>query len=181
LGIIVLFYILRRLVELLRVINTGGTFNKIYDPVKGELVVPPHSKAVESALYSLKHGCKVTVQGLLYKDSLDMDDSDRKKLCDAVFGSCEDMIVVVHGTDTMHKSASVIDRSAGGFHEKRVVLTGAMVPFSIDPVEATANLASAITAVRYLAPGVYIAMHGYVLLYENIVKNRERGVFERVE
>ncbi len=166
---------------MLKIINTGGTFNKRYDPIKGELVVPSDDRAVEAAIESMRTGCKMSVQGLIYKDSLDMDDADRGELGESVCKSSENMIVVVHGTDTIDKSAEAIDKRLGELHKKRVVLTGAMVPFSIDPVEATANLASAVTAVRYLEPGVYIALHGLVLPYKMIVKNRERGVFERVE
>jgi len=90
-------------------------------------------------------------------------------------------VVIVHGTDTMDKSAKALDAWLGRSHDKRVVLTGAMVPFSIDPVEATANLALAVSAVRFLEPGVYIAMHGMVLPYDQIKKNRELGIFEAVK
>jgi len=163
-----------------RIINTGGTFNKRYDPVKGELCVPADDRAVEEALASMRHGCEITISGTLYKDSLDMDNADRDLLCEIVANLEEREIVVVHGTDTMDKSAAALARRLGTGEGRRVVLTGAMMPFSIDPVEATANLASAVTAVPFLAPGVYIAMHGLVLPYDKIRKNRESGLFERV-
>ncbi len=164
----------------MRIINTGGTFNKRYDPVKGELFVPADDRAVEEALASMRHGCEITISGTLYKDSLDMDNADRDLLCEIVANLEEREIVVVHGTDTMDKSAAVLARRLGTGEGRRVVLTGAMMPFSIDPVEATANLVSAVTAVPFLAPGVYIAMHGLVLPYDKIRKNRESGLFERV-
>ncbi|WP_457593886.1 asparaginase domain-containing protein [Hydrogenimonas sp.] len=165
----------------LKIINTGGTFNKVYDPLAGALVVAPDNSAVEAAVGSMRPGCEMEIAGLLYKDSLDMDDADRQELCEAVGRSEEERIVIVHGTDTIGKSAEAVDLFLKERHEKRVVLTGAMIPFSIDPVEATANLASAVTAVRYLKPGVYIAMHGFVLPYQQIEKNRERGVFGPAE
>ena len=63
--------------------------------------------------------------------------------------------------------------------EKSILFTGAMVPFSIDPIEATANLASAIGFIhgvdRY---GVYISMNGRIESYNNIKKNRTKGFFE---
>ncbi|BDY13700.1 asparaginase domain-containing protein [Hydrogenimonas cancrithermarum] len=165
---------------MIRVINTGGTFNKRYDPVNGSLFVPADDEAVEAAAASLRHGCEMKISGTIYKDSLEMDDADRDLLCEIVAKVEEKAIVVVHGTDTMDRSAKALDRWLGRSHDKRVVLTGAMVPFSIDPVEATANLAMAVTAVRFLEPGVYIAMHGLVLPYEKIRKNREVGIFEAV-
>jgi len=166
---------------LYKIINTGGTFNKRYDPVKGELFVPADAMAVEEALKPIGIGCEIAVKGVLYKDSLEMDDADRELLCDEVCSAGETGIVVVHGTDTMHKSAAAIDARLGKDGGKRVVLTGAMVPFSIDPVEAVANLSSAVTALNFLEPGVYISMHGVVLPYRNIVKNRRLGIFERVD
>ena len=165
---------------MIRVINTGGTFNKRYDPLKGDLFVPADDKAVEEAIAPMRHGGEIFVVGAIYKDSLEMDDADRDLLCEIVAGSEEKRIVIVHGTDTMDQSAAAVAEWLGEKSGKCVVLTGAMVPFSIDSVEALCNLSSALTAVRYLAPGVHIAMHGLVLPYTRIRKNRERGVFEAV-
>ena len=166
--------------ETIRIINTGGTFNKRYDPVAGELVVPRDDRAVEAALASLRGNLDIAVEGVLYKDSLEMEDADRAALCDLAARAAEDAVVIVHGTDTMDRSARALAAWVQIAGEKRVVLTGAMVPFSIDPTEATANLVSAVTAVRYLPPGVYVAMHGLVLPHDEIRKNRERGMFERI-
>lgn len=165
---------------MIKIINTGGTFNKRYDPIKGELYVPADNIAVESAIASMRHGCEITISGAIYKDSLQMDDADRDLLCEVVTKVAETEVVIVHGTDTMQRSAKALDAWLGQSHQKRVVFTGAMVPFSIDPVEATANLVMAVSAVRFLEPGIYIAMHGIVLPYGKIRKNREIGVFERI-
>jgi L-asparaginase len=166
---------------MVRIINTGGTFNKRYDPVAGELFVPADDAAVERAVASMGANLQILLSGTLYKDSLEMDDADRDLLCEIAAKVAEERIVVVHGTDTMDKSAAALARWLGEGHGKRVVLTGAMVPFAIDPVEATANLATAVTATGFLEPGVYIAMHGLVLPHDRIRKNRELGRFERVE
>ena len=149
------------------------------DPIAGELVVPADDEAVRRCLAAW-HCEGVRIEGLIYKDSLDMDDADRQRLAEAVAKERNERAVVVHGTDTMHLSAAALDDALQGTG-KRVVLTGAMVPYAVDPVEASANLASALTAVRFLAPGVYVAMHGLVLPYEQIRKNYARGVFERIE
>jgi L-asparaginase len=109
-----------------------------------------------------------------------MDEADRQRLAEAVLKAPQERVVVVHGTDTMLQSAAVLRDALRGTG-KRVVLTGAMVPYAFDPVEASANLASALTAARFLAPGVYVAMHGLVLPYGEIRKNYARGVFERIE
>jgi len=163
---------------MIRIINTGGTFNKRYDAIKGELYVPTDDKAVENAIASMKRGCEIKISGAIYKDSLHMDDADRGLLCEIITKVTEREIVIVHGTDTVDKSAKVLDDWFGELHEKRIVLTGAMIPFFIDPVEATANLVMAVSTVQFLNPGVYIAMHGNVLPYDKIRKNRKIGVFE---
>jgi len=155
------------------VLNTGGTFNKRYDSIKGELFVPCDNRAVEAAVAVM---AGVRVEGLIYKDSLYMDDADRARLVEAIGACRSEAVVVVHGTDTMHLSAKAVAKAALG--SKRVVFTGAMVPFFIDPVEATANLALALGAIRCLDPGVYVAMHGLVGPYEKVVKNRTAGRFE---
>ena len=155
------------------ILNTGGTFNKIYDPIKGELVVPRDNKAVEDILERIH--LAIPVRGLIYKDSLDFDRNDRAALLEAIVQSRQD-VVVVHGTDTMDLSAAFV---ASHVEDRCIVFTGSMVPYSIDGSEASANLMLAIAKVRYSpTPGVYIAMHGIVDRYDRVVKNRQRGVFE---
>ncbi len=166
---------------MVKIINTGGTFNKVYDPVAGELVVPKSDEAVESALASLRVGMVVSISGVIYKDSLQMDESDRKLLYEEIVAAKESAVVVVHGTDTMERSASYIASTLGDDSKKRVIFTGAMVPYSIDPVEATSNLVLAVASAKFLEPGVYIAMHGSVLPHNKIAKNRTLGLFERVD
>lgn len=157
------------------ILNTGGTFNKRYDPVRGELFVPSDDRAVEAVLQTFSE--KGIVKGLIYKDSLDMDEMDRKTLCDAIVSSDAQKIVVIHGTDTMDMSASAAAAAKSG---KTVVFTGAMVPFSIDPVEATANLAMAIGYAHNAPEGVYIVMQGIAGAHDKVKKNRELGKFEYV-
>ncbi|WP_353662105.1 asparaginase domain-containing protein [Hydrogenimonas sp. SS33] len=166
--------------EQIRLFNTGGTFNKRYDPIAGELVVPRDDRSVVRAAEAFAVNCPFVVEGLIYKDSLEMGEEERELLATAVATAPEERIVVVHGTDTMDKSAAAVAAWLGEESFKRVIFTGAMVPFSIDPVEATANLALALGASAHLAPGVYIAMHGLVLPHAQIRKNRQTGLFERV-
>lgn len=157
------------------ILNTGGTFNKRYDPIAGELFVPCDNHAVESVIQTF--AVALRVEGLIYKDSLEMDETDRAALCDAIASSHATMIVVVHGTDTIDQSALAV---AAMQCDKTVVFTGAMVPFSIDPVEATANLAMAIGYARNAPHGVHIVMQGITGTYERVIKNRELGKFENV-
>lgn len=158
------------------IINTGGTFNKRYDPIAGELFVPSDNRAVELIVRTL---CvEMDIEGIIYKDSLDMEDEDRALLCERIASSDDSLILVVHGTDTMDISAEVV---AALNLKKTVVFTGAMVPFHIDPIEATANLAMAIGFAMRSCSGVYIVMQGVCGQYNHVRKNRVLGKFEYVE
>lgn len=157
-------------------LNTGGTFNKRYNPLSGELFVPADNLAVDAVLSPLVIDMKV--EGILYKDSLEMDDSDRLHLCDAIRECDDSTIIVIHGTDTMDKSAEAV--AILGL-QKTVVFTGAMVPFTIDPLEATANLSMAIGFASRSCSGVYIVMQGICGSYQYVRKNRELGKFEYVQ
>jgi L-asparaginase len=157
------------------ILNTGGTFNKRYDPVKGELFVPSDNRAVEEILRSLV--TDVSLQGVIYKDSLEMDNHDRILLGTTICQSDENIIIVVHGTDTMDLSAEYM-ASLG--LEKVIVFTGAMIPFSIDATEATANLAMATGYAHHASNGVHIVMQGIMGNYEQVKKNKSAGKFEYV-
>lgn len=157
------------------IINTGGTFNKRYNPLKGELQVPDDSLALEGVLkyfYNLKY----KIKNIIHKDSLDMNDLDRKKIVELIENSSSKKILIIHGTDTMDKTAQFLEQK---IKDRCIILTGAMVPFSIDMVEATANIS---TAIGYIlncqTSGVYIAMHGLVDVHNRVFKNREIGVFQ---
>ncbi|MBB1094450.1 asparaginase [Rhodopseudomonas palustris] len=157
------------------IINTGGTFNKRYDPIKGELFVPQDNRAIEAILTSLV--MDISLQGILYKDSLEMDDHDRSVLAKTIAQSDEQIIIVVHGTDTMDLSARYVANLA---LEKVIVFTGAMIPFSIDPLEATANLSMAMGYAQNASNGVYIVMQGVMGRYDSVKKNKFAGKFEYV-
>lgn len=157
------------------IINTGGTFNKRYDPITGELFVPVDNQAVESILESLV--IDISLQGVIYKDSLEMNPQDRTLLGQTIAASDAQTVIVIHGTDTMDLSAEYINTLA---LDKTVVFTGAMVPFSIDPIEATANLSMAIGYAHIAGKGVYIVMQGIMGSFKQVKKNKSAGKFEYV-
>jgi L-asparaginase len=155
------------------VINTGGTFNKRYNPIRGELEVPQDDQAVEMLCELAK--LKVPIQGSVYKDSLEMDDDDRQQVLEQINSD----VIIVHGTDTMDRTATFLDQQN---LEYVIVLTGAMVPYSIDVSEAIANFMLAYGFLQAKPEnGVYIAMHGYVLPYKKIKKDKIAGIFKPIE
>ena len=157
----------------IQILSTGGTFNKTYNPATGALDIDPEA----TALYAIarKWLTSFDVRTLIDKDSLEMDDADRHVLLQAIATSQATTLIVIHGTDTLDRSAAVVAEARLG---KRVIFTGAMVPFSIDPVEATANLASAIGyAQASTESGVFVAMNGCFGTHTEVIKDRSLGRF----
>ncbi len=159
------------------ILNSGGTFNKRYNPIRGELEVPYDNYALEQILDSVDS--EYDLAGVVYKDSLEMDMDDRKMLASIIMESKDDTFILVHGTDTMHMSAEFLSEV---FDDRKIILTGAMHPFEIDKVEASLNLGMAIGFAKALKEfGVYICMNGYVEPWEKLEKNRGQGKFEIVK
>ncbi len=155
------------------IISTGGTFNKVYNPINGSLEVDSTGNAIRIILS--KWLCYFKIVTIIDKDSLDINDIDRGKLLDIIRDSSYSSIIVIHGTDTIDISTSFI---ADAKLSKRVVFTGAMIPFAIDSVEATANLALALGFLQASKDsGVYIAINGVVGSYRDIIKDRVNGKF----
>jgi L-asparaginase len=155
------------------IISTGGTFNKIYDPIKGEFTIDKASHALEQI--AAKWLCEFEILNIIGKDSLDMTNHDRLELLGTISQSDYHHIIIIHGTDTMDVTAEYL---ADADLEKQIVFTGAMVPYSVDPVEATANLCSAYGYINAIKEeGVYIAMNGAMGLYDKVKKDRTKGRF----
>jgi len=159
------------------ILNTGGTFNKRYNPLSGAMEVPFDNAAIDAIVS--RFTCKFDIAGVLYKDSMEFTNDDRKMIADIILASQERCIVIIHGTDTMHLTAAYLDAL---LEDRVVVLTGAMVPYEVDTVEATANFAMALGYAQAQShEGVYICMQGLCAPWDRIEKNREQGRFERVQ
>jgi len=158
------------------VLNSGGTFNKRYNKFNGELEVPYDNYAIEKILDSFS--ADYSLAGVVYKDSLEMDMDDRKIIANIINESKERFFILIHGTDTMEITAEFLSEI---FDDRVIILTGAMEPLEINPIEATLNLGIAIGfSNANVENGVYISMSGYVKPWNNLVKNRDIGKFEIV-
>ena len=140
------------------ILNSGGTFNKIYNKIDGELEVPYNNDAIEQILQTYEDSYDLA--GVVYKDSLEIQSDDRKMIANIIAHSQDKEFVLIHGTDTMDKTAEFLDTI---FEDRVIVLVGAMKPFEIDKVEATLNLGMAIGFLKAKPQnGVYICMSGYI-------------------
>ena len=157
----------------LRLIATGGTFDKHYNELNG--VLGFSESHMPEVIQRARLTIPVELQVLPLLDSLDMQDPDRQRVLAACELAPEKAIVIVHGTDTMPQTAAVLGAANLG---KTVVLTGAMIPYEIANSDALFNLGFACGVAQTLAPGVYVAMNGQVFAWNNVTKNRAAGVFE---
>ncbi len=157
----------------LRIIATGGTFDKHYNELNGTLgFAESHMPAV---LARTRMTIPVKLEILPLLDSLDMQDADRARVLAACEAAPEKAIVIVHGTDTMKETAAVLGQVALG---KTIVFTGAMIPYAIANSDALFNLGFATAAAQTLPAGVYVAMNGQVFAWDNVTKNKSAGVFQ---
>jgi L-asparaginase len=161
----------------IRILVTGGTFDKAYDELTGTLAF--RDSNVQPMLERARCRIDVAVDVLMMIDSLDMGDAERSRIVAACRECPESQIVITHGTDTMAETARVL--GAAAVAGKTIVLTGAMIPFAFGSSDGLFNLGSAVSFAQVLLPGVYVAMNGRCFGWDDVRKNRELGVFERMD
>ncbi len=157
----------------IRIIITGGTFDKHYDEIHGSLTfkdthLPEIMKFVRCTL-----PIELELNQLI--DSLDMHEANRLQVLESCRRAPEERIIITHGTDTMIETAGVLGAAA---LPKTIVMTGAMVPYIFNNSDAVFNLGCAFTAVQLLPAGVYVTMNGRIFPWNDVRKNREQGIFE---
>ena len=160
----------------IRILITGGTFDKEYNELNGELFFK--DTHVREMLTLGRNLTEVTLQTLFMMDSLQMTDEHREKIAEACSAAPERQIVITHGTDTMPETARLLQQRMDG-RDKTIVLTGAMVPYKFGSSDGLFNLGSALAFVQTLKPGVYVSMNGKCFHANAVRKNKESGIFEQ--
>jgi L-asparaginase len=160
----------------IRIFVTGGTFDKEYNELKGELFFRDTHLHEILGLGRCKAPVEVTT--LMMMDSLNMTAAHRKIILENCRMASEDRILVTHGTDTMVETAKFLAKAK---LDKTIVLTGAMIPYKFGSSDGLFNMGSAIAFVQTLPPGVYISMNGKCFAWDNVRKNRDKGEFEEVK
>lgn len=160
----------------IRIFITGGTFDKEYNELNGQLYFK------DSHLHELlnmgRNLVQVKIRTLMMIDSLEMTDRDRELIAHQCNHCEEDRIIITHGTDTMTETAEMLAEKVKG---KTIVLTGAMIPIKFGSSDGLFNLGSALAFAQTLATGVYIAMNGRYFTWDNVRKNKQTGLFEEVK
>jgi L-asparaginase len=160
-------------------ISTGGTIEKTYDHLSG--VLANKVSVLDVMLASLElRAIEVQRVQLMNKDSLEMSADDHTLIAEtaAAIARAVDGVIVVHGTDRLAESGERLVALAGT-PARPVVFTGAMRPYELRATDALQNLTEALLAVQLVRPGVYVAMHGQVLQFPGVVKDRQLGTFVR--
>jgi len=164
---------------IVRIYVTGGTFDKVYDPINEKLdFTETH---IPEILRLGRNKNEVELETLMLKDSLYMTDADRQYILEKCRSCPEKKILVSHGTGTMVETARKLGENDQSLEDKTVVLFGAMVPYSIKDTDAEFNFGFAFGAVLSLPSGVYIAMNLTIFNWYNVIKNPETGEFETIK
>jgi L-asparaginase len=155
---------------------TGGTFDKEYNFITGELYfkdthLPEMFERGRSKL-------DIDVKTLMMVDSLEMTDADRDIICYHCKQTPYEKIIITHGTDTMVDTAKKIAKQK---IDKTIILTGAMIPYAFGTSsDGFFNLGSSLAFVQVLPPGVYVVMNGKCFVWDNVQKNKKTGYFEEL-
>lgn len=159
----------------IRIFITGGTFDKEYNELNGQLYFKEtHLNELLALGRSL---VPVNIKTLMMIDSLEMTAADRERITRECKECEEKRIIITHGTDTMTVTAGVL---AENIRNKTIVLTGAMIPIKFGSSDGLFNLGSALAFAQTLPHGVYVAMNGRYFNWNNVRKNKETGVFEEL-
>lgn len=159
----------------IRIYVTGGTFDKEYNELKGELFFK--DTHLPEMLTLGRSRVSVDIETLMMIDSLEMTDTNRESIARHCLSAKEERIIITHGTDTMVDTARVI---AGIVKNKTIILTGAMIPYKFGSSDGLFNLGSALAFVQTLPAGVYVAMNGRYFDWNNVQKNTTIGEFEEI-
>ena len=151
--------------NLIKIFVTGGTFDKEYNELNGELYFK------ETHLYEMlelgRSQLKVDIETIMMKDSLEMSKNNRSTIVQKCIESDENQILITHGTDTMIETAKLLAKK---ITTKTIVLTGAMIPYKFGSSDGLFNLGSALSFLQSLPKGIYIAMNGNIFNWNNVNK-----------
>lgn len=160
----------------IKIFVTGGTFDKEYNEINGELYFK--NTHLTELLELGRSSIKVDIRSLMMIDSIDMTLQDREIIAENCIKTNGSRILITHGTDTMVATAKVL---AERVKDKIIVLTGALIPYTFGSSDGLFNLGSALSFVQILPPGVYIAMNGRYFSWNNCRKNMKTGKFEELD
>jgi L-asparaginase len=160
----------------IKIFATGGTFDKEYNEINGELFFK--ETHLNELLNLGRSQLNVKIETLMLIDSLKMNQKDRNFILEKCANEKTNKIIITHGTDTMIDTAKTL---ADKITNKIIILTGAMIPIKFGSSDGLFNLGSALSFVQILEPGIYVTMNGRYFHWDNVKKNKKLGIFERIK
>jgi len=157
----------------IKILITGGTFDKEYMELTGELIFK--NTHVHEMLKLGRCGVELKIRTLMMIDSLEMTEYHRNIILEKCRNAKEEKIIITHGTDSITETARFLVENV---KDKTIVLTGAMIPYAFGSSDGLFNLGSALAFVQSLPHGVYIVMNGKYFNWDNVRKNKVTGKFE---
>lgn len=162
---------------MIQVFVTGGTFDKDYNYITGELFF--RDTHLPEMLERGRCLLDIDFKTLMMIDSLEMKEEDRAIIAHNCRRSSARQILITHGTDRIVETATYLAQT--DIPDKTIVLTGAMIPYAFGTSsDGFFNLGSALAFVQALSPGVYVVMNGRYFHWNNVRKNRKTGNFEEI-
>ena len=156
----------------IRIVVTGGTFDKKYDEIEGVLTFK--ETQLPQILQQVRATVPIECETSQLIDSLHMAIEDRLRVLSACQDAPERQIIVTHGTDTMVDTAQILGEAS---LDKTIVFTGAMVPYSVFGSDALFNLGCSVSAVQLLpAGGLYRDERPYLHLGWRAEGSSPRGI-----
>ena len=159
---------------MLEILTTGGTIDKVYFDKKSNYEVG--DPFVEELLHKMNVNISFKVKSLMKIDSLDMTDIHREEILNYVKNSTANNFLITHGTDSIVETAIYLKKIS----DKTIVLTGSLKPAIFIDNDAIFNVGSALTSAQILKNGVYIVINGQVFNPDNVRKNLEKNIFEKI-
>ncbi len=160
----------------IKVFVTGGTFDKEYDLISGELFFK--DTHLNEMLRLARSQVDIEIRTIMMVDSISINEDDRQIILQNCQKCKEEKILITHGTDTMVETASLLSKH---IKDKTIVLTGAMIPYTFGSSDGLFNLGSALAFLQVLPNGIYIAMNGRFFNWDNVKKNKKTGFFEEIK
>ena len=162
---------------MIQIFITGGTFDKSYDYINGELFF--EKTHLPEMLKRSRCQLNVEIETLMMIDSLEMNSSHFKKIISKCENCDSNKIIITHGTEKMVETAKEIEKAQ--IKNKTIILTGAMIPYAFgSSSDGFFNLGCALSFAQSLSSGVYITMQGQYFFPNNVKKNKQKGIFEKI-
>lgn len=162
---------------MIQVFVTGGTFDKEYNYLTGELYFK--DTHLKEMFERGRCEIEVDIKTLMMMDSLEMRDEDLAIIAYNCSKTPAERILITHGTDRMVETARMLAES--NIQGKTIVLTGAMIPYAFGTSsDGFFNLGSAVAFAQVLPPGIYVVMNGRYFHWDNVRKNKQTGSFEEL-